>query len=63
MHRLTSIVEEKDLIAAKELNSLLDAQQKNNAEQNNAESLKNCSASEESAKEKDSVELHSVPIS
>merc|ERR1711953_2619 len=62
MHRLTSIVEEKDLIAAKELNSLLDAQQKS-ADQNNVENLKNCSASEESAKEKDSVELHSVPIS
>ena len=55
MHRLTSIVEEKDLIAAKELNSLLDAQEKLDAE-----SSKNCSASE--VKE-NSVELHSVPIS
>ena len=66
MHRLTSIVEEKDLIAAKELNSLLDAQQKLpvDSEQNHAESSsmshpKNCSEE----KEKDSVELHSVPIS
>ena len=68
MHRLTSIVEEKDLIAAKELNSLLqtDEQQKLpvDSEQNHAESsmmshTKNCSEE----KEKDSVELHPVPIS
>merc|ERR1712212_1324297 len=73
MHRLTSIVEEKDLIAAKELNSLLDAQaaaelEAKQAAGNGAGGLSdklsgksdNLNQSEEN---KNSELVHSVPIS
>jgi hypothetical protein len=55
MHRLTSIVEEKDLIAAKELNSLIDAKTHPgvNTDEDNVHQGVN----------HDNSKLHSVPIS